>query len=125
MTKLLPDFYIATHIENTNETEWIVQIKLNPLHPVYSGHFPQQPIVPGVCLLQIIKECAETICHTTLQYKQIASCKFLSAINPREIQELTFYFTITKNEGTTFQIQIEGKSSHETCIKLKAQLIKK
>ena len=55
MAELLPNFYKVTHSEHINETDWVVQVMLNPQHAIYSGHFPQQPVVPGVCMLQIIK----------------------------------------------------------------------
>lgn len=110
MAELLPNFY---------------KVMLNPQHAIYSGHFPQQPVVPGVCMLQIIKECIEKIQQAPLQYKQIASCKFLSVINPNETPELKLSLTIKKNETDTFQILAEGASSKDICIKLKAQLIGK
>ena len=49
MAELLPNFYKVTHSEHINETDWVVQVMLNPQHAIYSGHFPQQPVVPGVC----------------------------------------------------------------------------
>ena len=115
MAELLPNFYKVTHSEHINETDWVVQVMLNPQHAV----------VPGVCMLQIIKECIEKIQQAPLQYKQIASCKFLSVINPNETPELKLSLTIKKNETDTFQILAEGVSSKDICIKLKAQLIGK
>ena len=50
MAELLPNFYKVTHSEHINETDWVVQVMLNPQHAIYSGHFPQQPVVPGVCM---------------------------------------------------------------------------
>lgn len=125
MTELLPDFYRITQVDNINETDWTVQVRLNPQHPVYGGHFPQQPVVPGVCMLQMIKECMEKICHRPLQYCHIASCKFLAVINPNETPELSFSFTLKESETDDLQIQAEGSTSKEVCIKLKAQLIEK
>ena len=29
-------------------------LELNPEHPVYEGHFPGNPVVPGVCQVQMI-----------------------------------------------------------------------
>jgi len=123
MVELLPDFYKVITTEQVNETDWTVQVELNPQHAIYSGHFPQQPVVPGVCMLQMIKECVESICRASYQYKQIASCKFLSAINPHETPELKFSLTIKKGEANIRHIVVEGASSrNDTCIKLKAQL---
>ena len=105
MAELLPNFYKVTHSEHINETDWVVQVMLNPQHAIYNGHFPQQPVVPGVCMLQIIKECIEKIQQAPLQYKQIASCKFLSVINPNETPELKLSLTIKKNETDTFRLK--------------------
>ena len=67
----------------------------------------------------------EEIYRAPLQYKQIASCKFLSAVNPNEAVDLRFLLAIRKNEANTLQVQVEGASTKEVCIKLKAQLISK
>ena len=68
-----------------------IEIELNPGHALYQGHFPGQPVVPGVCTLQMIKESAEQIVSQPLQYVQIASSKFLSAINPVSYTHLDVY----------------------------------
>ena len=54
---LLDNFYTILSSESSDSTIWTIQVKLNPGHPVYQGHFPGHPVVPGVCLLQLIKEC--------------------------------------------------------------------
>lgn len=125
MAELLPCFYTVLQSERINATDWSVRIMLNQRHPVYAGHFPGQPVVPGVCLLQIIKECAERLCGTRLQYKQISSGKYLSVINPDETSELKFSFTIKGNEDDAILLSVEGTSTKGTCIKLKAQLTRK
>lgn len=79
---LLDNFYTILSSESSDSTTWTIQIELNPDHTVYQGHFPEHPVVPGVCLLQLIKECAENIRQQKLQITQVSSCKFLSAINP-------------------------------------------
>ena len=84
MAELLPNFYKVTHSEHINETDRVVQVMLNPQHPIYNGHFPQQPVVPGVCMLQMIKECIEKIQQAPLQYKQIASCLLYTSPSPRD-----------------------------------------
>ena len=34
-------------------------IELNKDHDIFKGHFPGNPVMPGVCMLQIIKELTE------------------------------------------------------------------
>jgi len=64
---LLDNFYTILSSESSDSTIWTIQVKLNPGHPVYQGHFPGHPVVPGVCLLQLIKECVEDIRQQKLQ----------------------------------------------------------
>ena len=47
---LLDNFYTILSSESSDSTIWTIQVKLNPGHPVYQGHFPGHPVVPGVCL---------------------------------------------------------------------------
>jgi len=52
-------------------------------HAIFSGHFPGLPIVPGVCMMQIVKEQLEDEVQRTLHLVSSANIKFLSLINPQ------------------------------------------
>ena len=43
---------------NTEEGETTFRITLLPDCDVYRGHFPGKPVCPGVCNVQVVKECA-------------------------------------------------------------------
>ena len=105
---LLDNFYTILSSESSDSTIWTIQIKLNPGHPVYQGHFPEHPVVPGVCLLQLIKECVEDIRQQKLQVTQVSSCKFLSAINPIETPRVAIVLILKETEEGKFQLQAEG-----------------
>lgn len=53
---LLENFYKIIHIKEREDGKQAIEIELNPGHVLYQGHFPGQPVVPGVCTLQIIKK---------------------------------------------------------------------
>ena len=95
---LLDNFYTILSSESSDSTIWTIQVKLNPGHPV----------VPGVCLLQLIKECVEDIRQQKLQIAQVSSCKFLSAINPIETPHISVALTFKEIEEGTLQLQAEG-----------------
>lgn len=122
---LLDHFYTSLSSETSDGLTWTVLVKLNPEHRLYEGHFPGHPVVPGVCLLQLIKESAENIRRHKLQYAQIASCKFLSAIHPSTTPNLTVTLTIKEIEEGILQLQAEGMAEQTCFIKLKAVLIQK
>jgi 3-hydroxyacyl-[acyl-carrier-protein] dehydratase len=71
------------------QKNWHFKLVLNPAHPVYGGHFPGSPVVPGVCQIQIIKELIEKIEGTALRLEHADNIKFLSLIQPGQNQVLT------------------------------------
>ena len=49
---------------------------------IFRGHFPGQPIIPGACLLQLIKEVLEDVLISTLLLKKASQLKFINMIVP-------------------------------------------
>ena len=45
---LLENFYKIIHIKEREDGKQAIEIELNPGHVLYQGHFPGQPVVPGV-----------------------------------------------------------------------------
>jgi 3-hydroxyacyl-[acyl-carrier-protein] dehydratase len=82
-------FYTCLSVENSTENSREVRIKLNDKHPVFEGHFPAVPVVPGVCMMQIVKEQLEDHLKQKLSLKHAAVLKFMAVINPLEVPELT------------------------------------
>jgi len=75
-------------------------IELNPEHFIYRAHFPENPITPGVCIIQIIKELLIDRWQHDLFLQKIHNIKFLNVINPLENKEVTFSFSVSSEENT-------------------------
>ena len=78
---LAGDFYIILNpvIEADNIR---AVLEINPEHAIFRGHFPGQPVVPGVCMMQIVKELLETATGKSLRLLTGLDLKFLSVIDP-------------------------------------------
>ena len=122
---LIAQFYTVLSKETTSEMTWTVIVELNAHHGVYQGHFPGNPVLPGVCTMQIIKECLEELMGSTFQYAQVNSCKYLSVINPSINPRLQLNLTAKKLEDNQIQLLADGKSGEADFIKLKATLVRK
>lgn len=88
-------------------------------HPVFRGHFPGQPVVPGVFTLKMVKECVSDLLGHSVRYQTIKECKFLSAIIPGQHHQLEV--TIghkTENHQTNITAEISSKG--EKMMKIKA-----
>lgn len=118
---LLEDFY---KIKNkfVNEGGYQVEVLLNVFHPIYDGHFPDMPVVPGVCSLQLIKEIVSEAKGMELRYEDISGCKFLQAINPREDNVLYLSFSLKDLSENKYALQALVRSNEKDVLKIKAVL---
>lgn len=92
---LLKDFYKVISLENTAENNYLVLILINKEHEVFKGHFPGNPIMPGVCMMQIIKELTEHISESSLFMQSLSNVKFMALINPFNTPELRLELDIS------------------------------
>lgn len=76
------DFYKIQTINQVDANTIHVSILLNKNHDVFNGHFPNNPITPGVCMIQAIKEIAQTQVNSLLFLHKISNVKFTAIINP-------------------------------------------
>ena len=63
-------------------------ISINAAHEIFKGHFPGQPVVPGVCMTQIVKELLEKAITKETRLLKADHLKFLSVINSATIDHL-------------------------------------
>lgn len=80
-TMQLENFYTVNDLSVT-ENEITANITINKDHDIFKGHFPGNPVTPGVCVMQIIKELTETVVGEKLQMKSSSNIKFTAIINP-------------------------------------------
>jgi 3-hydroxyacyl-[acyl-carrier-protein] dehydratase len=81
--KFLNDLYFIKAIrEEIADQRCVVLIELNAGHSIFHGHFPGNPVLPGACTVQIIKEVLVDFLKKKLVLKKAGIIKFLSFINP-------------------------------------------
>ena len=92
------------------------KIQLNNEHDIFKGHFPGNPVMPGVCMLQIIKELTERATEKQLFLSVSSNIKFMAIINPEVNPILQLSISITEEDGV---IKIKNTSSFEDIVALK------
>ena len=120
---LIKDFY-TIHSFNKSENSLFAEIRLNPAHEVYKGHFPQQAVVPGVIQLQIIKELLEKGLSANLMIKEVIVAKYLNMIAPEENPVLDINIEYRLNETGDYLINATISKDDIIFTKLKAKLSK-
>jgi 3-hydroxyacyl-[acyl-carrier-protein] dehydratase len=118
---LLKDFYIINSLENIDAQRYVANIRLNKDHEVFSGHFPGNPVTPGVCMMQIIKELTQEVVDTPLTMKSASNIKFMALINPEVNPELKLELDITLADDNT--IKVKNTSYFDDTVVLKLSCI--
>lgn len=61
-----------------------VQRSISPNHPALAGHFPGNPVVPGVVILSELVQATEAWLHWTGDPVAVTSVKFMRLLRPSE-----------------------------------------
>lgn len=117
---LLNDFYT---IQQKDPAPGLMKAKIsiNKKHRILEGHFPGLPVVPGVCMLQIVRELMEVNSGKVLKITEADNMKFLSVINPEQNNEVEVSINYTEDAGK-FSINATLFAGTITFFKLKATL---
>lgn len=114
---LLKDFYAVNSLE-TEDNKTTAKITINKDHKIFKGHFPDNPVTPGVCMMQIIKELTEGIVDKKLFMQSSSNVKFMAIINPDKTPDLELTLDITETDDgykvknvTTFEDTVALKLS--------------
>lgn len=114
--KLTDELYTIESLEPGSSAD----IRLLPESRIYEAHFPEKPITPGVCIIQMATELLEKLLDRHLQLKEVANAKYLVVIDPRETPKLTFLFETVSEEPDTHRIKanVRVKNAEKVFAKL-------
>ncbi|MFK5878054.1 MAG: 3-hydroxyacyl-ACP dehydratase [Flavobacteriaceae bacterium] len=112
---LLKDFYKINEIDTVDNTT-SVTITINKNHKIFKGHFPNNPVMPGVCMMQIIKEITEEVTGKTLFMEKCSNVKFMALINPDINNILNLVLNISETDGI---IKVKNTTHFEETLALK------
>jgi len=80
--------------------------------PVFVGHFPQAPVLPGVVLIDAAVEIVSRVMKQSLRLKRLANVKFCSAVRPDE--EIGFTFKAAPADGDSGRVKVSGRWFRDT-----------
>lgn len=81
-------FFNIVSLDYKGENSVSALLTLNRESDIFKGHFPNNPVVPGVCSVQIISELAEIIAGRELRLVHGNNIKFTAMINPDETPDI-------------------------------------
>jgi len=102
-----------------DENEINANISLKHDHVIFDGHFPGNPVTPGVIQMQIVKEILEVYFEKKLQLQSMGRCKFLNVLSPIDTKKLDVKIKIKETESV-LEIIAAGINEETTFFKFNA-----
>lgn len=95
-------------------------LKLNKHHHIFEGHFPGHPVLPGVCVIQMVKELTEKALEKKLTLSVASNVKFMAVINPEKNDTIRFNIELSEVDG---QVKVKNSVSFEETLALKLNAV--
>ncbi|MFD2542757.1 3-hydroxyacyl-ACP dehydratase [Lacinutrix gracilariae] len=119
----LKDFYTVNNVAVT-ENNATANITINKDHEIFKGHFPGNPVTPGVCMMQIIKELTEGVVGKKLMMQSSSNIKFMAIINPEKTPDLVLTLNISETENG-YKVKNSTTFDETVALKLTSNFIEK
>lgn len=88
----------------------VYRLQLNADHVIYKGHFPENPVTPGVVLIQMLTELMQQHTGKAVRLISIPSCKFSKTLNPFEYPFVNYSIKTTQSNN---HIQVNAQVEEE------------
>lgn len=114
----------STALEDGNNSyrQYSVSISLNPGNEIFNGHFPGNPVLPGVCQVEMTREIAGEVLGFDCMLSRASYIKFVNMIIPEKNTLLVLDIKLDKVSGSEYDISATLGSGASIFMKMKGQL---
>jgi len=102
----MKDFYQIVASEGAN-----YRLQFNAEHPIYKAHFPDNPITPAVCFVQIAQDIVSMYLHKNCLISSVPFYKLVVAHNPKQIVDVMLQLQENNKARLVFKVAENQLSS--------------
>lgn len=113
-------FYTITSLQ-TEEGTIQAHLLLDANHAIFKGHFPGNPVTPGVVQVEILGELLSNALKQKVELKTMGNCKFLAVLNPNEHAAIDVKITHALTEENTHKVNAQFGAEGITFTKIQAE----
>ncbi len=96
-------------------------VHLNASHDVFKGHFPGNPVTPGVVQLEMIRELLSLYLKKEVSLSTMSSCKFLAILNPENVNDIEVIVQSTLSESGMWKVTASVQDQATIYLKVAAE----
>ena len=95
---LLGDLFSLKELE-VGDGEIRAVLHIDPNHAILRGHFPGLPVMPGVCMMQVLREIFQRANASPVRITRGDNIKFLTVLEPSKYPQVFAVVRHQKAEG--------------------------
>ena len=118
---LIKNYYTIENVLKQDDGIVRFDISLNADCPVYEGHFPGEPVSPGVCNIQMVKECAEQVAGKSLFLNNLQQCRLTTLVTPLAHPQVEVKILL-EEKGEAYKLKATIGKNEDVYLDLKAEL---
>ena len=109
---------------SVNHTDGLIiaALQIDTEHEIFNGHFPDQPVLPGANMVQLVKDVLEHALKIPVQLQIANNLKFLQVIDPRESGELQLTINFT-TDNNLLKVNADLLAEENVCFKFQGVFI--
>jgi 3-hydroxyacyl-[acyl-carrier-protein] dehydratase len=96
-------------ISRDNDGRIIGKFRFDNRLPLFQGHFPGNPILPGIFQIEMVRYCLEKYLKTSLHLSMVRKTKFSSLIHPDVV--VSVEITINQHEADLWNVKALVKAA--------------
>ncbi len=81
-------WYTVIAANRDNDGAVLAKVTTDAQSPWFAGHFPGDPILPGIAQLHMVTECIERVLQQKLLLQDLARVKFKKLIRPGDVLDI-------------------------------------
>ncbi len=108
---------------SVNEDQHQFTIRIHADHAIFDGHFPGNPVTPGVVQMEIVKELVGEASGYPVRMTSMGNCKFLAILNPQTDAEVDVSLKITKDDEGQLKVSASIQNPANTYLKMGASYL--
>jgi len=120
---MIKKLYTIEKNEKISDCKWISEIIINKNSNIFKGHFPEQPILPGVCMLEIIASVFSEITTGERRLIEGDNIKFLSILDPAVDNKINVAINFNISEDQVYNVKSEISGNGKVFLKFKGKYL--
>ncbi len=102
-------WYSLSNIKRSSSNEILADAMASGKSPWFSGHFPGEPILPGVAMLGMVFDAIKQACGKNIKISGVKRVKFKQIIKPGDKIQIIAREKNDDNSLYTFQIMVDSR----------------